>query len=71
MGNGMIMANCHVCDDEGNVLPANKGYIVPTIDEIDRKADSYKKAIKDIMDINPGIKRKDAVKMFDDAYEKG
>jgi len=68
MGNGMIMANCHLCDDEGDIIP-NKS--VPKLDAIDRKSESYKTAIKDIMDINPGIKKKDAVKMFDDAYEKG
>jgi hypothetical protein len=68
MGNGMIMANCYLCDDEGDMVETNA--VVSEIDQIDRKSESYKKAIKDIRAVNPGISKKEAVKMFNDAYQK-
>lgn len=64
MGLGFMLTDCDVCDD---------GYEKESIslDKIDRSSKSYKKAIKDIMAINPDISQKDAVKIFDEAYVKG
>lgn len=63
LGNGMMMTNCTLCDDEGKVIPSSSP-------KIDRKSKSYQKAIKEIMEINPTISRAEAVKMFDKAYDK-
>jgi hypothetical protein len=63
LGIGMMMTDCTVCIDEESELP----YSEP---EVDRKSKSYKKAIKDIMAINPDITRKEAVIIFDKAYKK-
>ena len=62
LGNGMMMTDCNLCKDgklEDESTP-----------KIDRKSQSYKQAIKEIMDINPDISRAEAVKMFDKAYDK-
>jgi hypothetical protein len=67
MGNGMMLADCTLCDDSGVISdPA-------TIDtpKIDRKSKSYHKAINEIMNLNPEISRFEAVKMFDKAYKNG
>ena len=60
LGNGMMMADCELCDDS-KALPIAK---------IDRKSKSYQTAIKEIMSLNPEITRAEAVKIFDKAYEK-
>ena len=63
LGNGMMLTDCNVC---------NKKYepIEVSISKIDRRSESYRKAIKDIMSLNPTLSRIDAVKMFDSAYDK-
>lgn len=66
LGNGMIMTPCDKCNGEE---PEVKSFL--SIDKINRSGKSYQKAIKDIMAINPNISRKEAVKMFDEAYVKG
>lgn len=63
LGNGMMMTNCTLCDDDGKPLKVSQP-------KIDRKSSSYQNAIKDIMAINPTISRAEAVKMFDKAYDK-
>lgn len=63
LGNGMMMADCNLCDDDSQ--PSE--LITP---KIDRKSKSYQNAIKDIMKLNPTISRPDAVKIFDKAYDK-
>lgn len=66
MGNGMITAECNLCyGGESEEKEA------PTLDKINRNSKSYQKAIGDIMAINPDISRKEAIKMFDEAYVKG
>jgi hypothetical protein len=67
LGNGMIRVDCNLCngDDYEQKIEA------PSLDKINRNSKSYQKAIKDIMDINPDISRKEAIKMFDEAYIKG
>lgn len=62
-GIGFILTDCDLCIEE----PEDE---VSSLDNIDRKSKSYKKAIKDIMSINPEISRKEAIKMFDEAYIK-
>lgn len=66
LGNGMITTKCTICDESGHV----KADDVESKPPIDRKSQSYQKAIKEIMAINPGISRPEAVKMFDEAYNK-
>ena len=63
LGNGMMMTNCTLCDEDGKPIKVSQP-------KIDRKSSSYQKAIKDIMAINPTISRDEAVKMFDKAYHK-
>lgn len=63
LGNGMMMTNCTLCDEDGKIIE-------PSAPKIDRKSKSYQTAIKDIMAINPTITRAEAVKMFDKAYDK-
>ncbi len=68
LGNGMMMADCNVCDGDDSEPKAVKGKDV--LPPIDRKSKSYQKAIKDIMAVNPSISRPEAIKMFDEAYNK-
>lgn len=66
LGNGMTPTNCTICDDSGHVI-AEEAEVKPPID---RKSPSYQKAIKEIMALNPSISRPEAIKMFDEAYNK-
>lgn len=63
LGNGMMLTDCNLCDDDTDI--PNK------FPKINRKTKSYKKAIKDIMALHPSLTNVEAVKMFDEAYEKG
>ncbi len=67
MGNGMMLADCTLCDDD---YVASGAPVTLELPKIDRKSKSYHKAIKDIMQLNPDISRESAVKMFDEAYDK-
>ena len=67
LGNGMIETDCTICVD-GKIVEKKPKPIEDH--KIDRKSKSYKTAIKDIMELNPDISKEDAVKMFDDAYDK-
>lgn len=60
-GNGFMMTDCELCKEKENRAPE--------LDDINRQSSSYKDAIKDIMLTNK-ITRKEAVKMFDEAYVK-
>ena len=66
MGNGMIMTDCK-CEDLHHDVITSK-HVVNDLGVVDRRSKSYKKAIEDIMALNPNIGRDEAVKMFDDAY---
>jgi hypothetical protein len=66
LGNGMMMTDCELCNEEEYEQKE-----APSLDKINRNSKSYQKAIKDIMAINPDITRKEAIKMFDEAYIKG
>jgi len=75
MGNGMVMMTCYRCDERGiefvdlqESVEDNKH--IPEA-PVDRQSASYKKAITEIMEINPKISRKDAVKIFDKEYHMG
>lgn len=60
LGNGFMMADCTLCkSDESD-----------EVHSINRHSKSYLDAIKDIMRLNPDISRKEAVRMFDEAYMK-
>jgi hypothetical protein len=70
LASGMIQTTCYECDDNGKLpTPANHGDL-PAPPFIDRRSQSYKKAITDIMALNPKISREDAVKIFDKEYAK-
>ncbi len=69
LGNGMINTDCDKCDDNGSLID-NKHTKIPELEKIDRRSQSYRDAIKDIMDLNPTISRLEAVKMFDETYNK-
>jgi hypothetical protein len=69
MGNGMIMTDCKPCpillkDQKESIKLADDSY------KLDKRSKSYKDAIRDIMSLNDGVSKEEAVKMFDDAYEK-
>lgn len=66
MGNGMIMTDCR-CEELHHDIVTTKS-VVNDPNIVDRRSKSYKKAISDIMALNPSIDRDEAVKMFDDAY---
>lgn len=66
LGNGMMITACELCDD----TTEDEIKMPISLDKLDRKSKVYKKAIKDIMAINPTISRAEAVKMFDKAYDK-
>jgi len=67
------MTTCTLCDEDGYMItnndkPANLSK--PQI-KLDRRSESYRKAIKDIMLASPALTRQEAVKLFDEAYAKG
>lgn len=62
LGLGMIVTECNLCNNDEPETPS--------LDKIDRNSKSYKKAVKDIMNLNPEITHKEAVKIFDEAYVK-
>lgn len=61
-GNGMIKIDCSTCNGDGAYEPKEK--------KIDRKSKAYKDAIKEIMALNPATTREEAVKLFEDTYDK-
>ena len=65
-GNGMMMADCELCNGDELMQEQNTAKL-----KIDRKSKSYQTAIKDIMTSNPALTRKEAVKLFDEAYNNG
>ena len=67
LGNGMMMTDCELCAEKD--LAESKPVEVP-LAKIDRKSKSYQTAIKDIMASNPTLTRNEAVKLFDEAYNK-
>ena len=60
---GFMITECRKCTQD-------ETFDAPALDKINRRSKSYQTAIKDIMEIHPEISRKEAVKMFDEAYEK-
>ena len=71
MGNGMVMMTCYHCDEQGRDPEVKKNLEAPaSIQSLDRRSQSYKKAIQDIMELNPLISRDEAVKIFDTEYQK-
>jgi predicted nucleic acid-binding Zn-ribbon protein len=67
LGNGMIMTNCELCDDD-EIYPAKK--YAPSLNKIDRRSKSYRDALKEIRKVNPDINADEAVRLFDEAYVK-
>lgn len=65
LGNGFMTTDCELCNND------IKTEELPAIEKINRTAPSYIQAIKDIRSVHPGISRKEAVRMFDEAYLRG
>jgi hypothetical protein len=65
LGQGMMSTDCNCLDDE---VSSQEKTSVPV--PVDKRSSSYRTAIKEIMDLNPGITRASAVKMFDEAYDR-
>lgn len=73
LGNGFIMTTCTLCDEDGYMIPVenkNLNASKPSI-KLDRRSESYRKAIKELMNTNSSLTRQEAVKLFDEAYSKG
>ena len=70
MGNGMIMTNCNQCNGNTSSSTAGKDKITPpTLDKVDRRSKSYRDTIKNIM-LASDVCHDDAVKIFDETYDK-
>lgn len=67
LGQGFIQTHCTLCNENG-MIPDEKTEV--PLSKIDRRSESYKKAINDIMATNSSLTRKEAVKLFNEAYEK-
>lgn len=68
MGSGFMQKDCPQCDGLGKLY--EKGVVVePKKVEIDRRSKSYRESIAKIM-ASEDISREEAVKVFDEAYEK-
>jgi len=65
-GNGMIKIDCSTCDGYGSY--EEKEVVKPG--KLDKKSKAYKDAIKELMALNPELKREEAAKLFEDAYNK-
>lgn len=66
LGIGMIIVDCEFCcGNKKSIIKTDP----PTLDKIDRTALSYKTAIKELMKSSK-LKRKDAVKLFNETYDK-
>lgn len=68
LGVGMMRVDCNLCNNEDDYELKISAL---SLDKINRNSKSYQKAIKDIMAVNQEISRKEAIKMFDEAYLKG
>jgi DnaJ-class molecular chaperone len=65
-GNGMVRIDCSTCDGYGSY--EEKEVVKPV--RIDKKSKAYKDAIKEIMALNPETTREEAVKLFEETYNK-
>ena len=61
LGNGMILSDCEPCTRKIDNTP---------LVSINRKSKSYLNAIKEIMEIHPGITKAEAVKLFEKTFAK-
>jgi len=69
-GNGMMKADCDKCDGFGTLLSQDElAQIENKGTRIDKRSKEYKKAIKDIMDLDNKITRDEAEKMFQNTYD--
>lgn len=57
-----MLVDCIACED----VPVAKK--VAVLHKLDRRSESYRNAINDIMASNAKLTRQEAVKLFDDAY---
>lgn len=64
LGNGMMMAECNICDDNEPQIKMS----APPLKSIDRRSKDYIEAINDIMKTSQ-VSRSEAKKIFDEAYE--
>jgi hypothetical protein len=73
LGNGFVITDCELCKSSSisttNAYNSNSNSN-QDLSKIDRRSSAYKKAINDLLAINTDMSRKDAVKLFDDTYNK-
>ncbi len=63
-GIGMITVDCNLCEDGYMINPI----VHDKLPTIDKRSAYYKKAIKEIMDLNPEITKDEAASMFEESY---
>lgn len=68
LGSGMLIVPCNLCNEENAIERTST--VNNLLDKIDKRSKHYKDAIKDIMDVNSGLSRKEAEEMFDNIYYK-
>lgn len=69
LGNGMMQTDCNICDGLTGTTGAKDSIATKDV-KIDRRSQSYKDSIKEIMALNPDLTKEDAVKLFDETYNK-
>jgi len=68
MGNGMMLVYCD-CDDM-DAKKETEQKTPPPLNKIDRRSAAYRIAISNLMKSYPKLSRHDAIKLFNDTYDK-
>lgn len=68
MGNGMMLVYCDCDEMENNKEMKQKE--APPLNKIDRRSAAYRTAIDKLMTSYPKLSRHDAIKLFNDTYDK-
>jgi hypothetical protein len=74
LGNGMMMTNCTLCDEHGHMISSKEekvAYKSAANSSLDKRTNSYKNAIKELMNTDQKLTKKEAEKLFENAYNKG
>lgn len=61
MGGGMMMWDCDSCDGAGKIIKQE-----PRKFKMSKTDKSYKKAVKEIQDLDPSLTKEEAQKIMDD-----
>lgn len=68
MGNGMMLVYCD-CDETENSMEMKQNK-APPLNRIDRRTEAYRNAISNLMKSYPKLTRHEAIKLFNDTYDK-